>query len=764
MAEKLLIGIGVAVMLAGCAQFAEMEETRVAGNAYLTGKFNEQISELEALAAKSPDLGYSTARIVQEILPPKGSGTAWVARTKYAKVAYPVTKEEFNAWRNAIDGNIAKLKDKINAETEEAKRKEVDRIAKEKAAAEEARRKEEERIAKEKAAAEEGIPQDFIWRGKVCLATDRGNMWCVPDELQPGDFEQTTQKNGLGIGILKATPQWIARRNEKESNEAAVKEKAAEEARRKEEERIAKEIAEVKSTLNDEELVFIGKLDRELQIIVTKQLADVKTEIPSVVNRMAEELQPVLSAINSNQLLSVDLELCAALRETSNKYYYKFYQDKNFSVLQDWNAGKEFQRFSSDITNLYFNVDGKAFGPIFSAHNDNGDMRVTFNGEIFSDVLSKRFMREIAEQHYMCPNPDSIKSGLETFRKKNSNMDIAHAFMRVDDGLCLIYECSGNEHGTREKYKLNSLIKFANEYAMAKSIIDKEEVKEKERVAALKRLAEEYVNMPESEKFPLLSVQPKPQMLMKDIYSGVPINWVQGWLLANKIEHDEPWIDKSNGNATIDGRFYNKDGIKVRTVKFRFCDDALVTLSIRLEEKPTTPDDVEKKYLKEFGSTAKAERRKGDLKLYSHQDNTMTWTRDDLIKVTTDDVGAVAMYKTFAGLVMISESTAQGLVFAGTEEKMRYMLFDKTSRADLVINADGSVIRCTKDGEILKAYAKDLLPSSAQEIDNRITEIEVWDMKLYNYMTEKEKKAKEAAARKAAEEAKKAKADAALDF
>ena len=140
MAKKLTTVVLASILLAGCAQFAEMEETRVAGNSYLTGRFYEQIGELETLAAKSPELGYSTARIVQEILPPKGSGTAWVARTKYSKIEYPMTKEEFNIWMNTIDGNIAKLKDKINAAAEEAKRKEEERIA-------EAKRQEEALIA-----------------------------------------------------------------------------------------------------------------------------------------------------------------------------------------------------------------------------------------------------------------------------------------------------------------------------------------------------------------------------------------------------------------------------------------------------------------------------------------------------------------------------------------------------------------------------------------------------------------------------------------
>ena len=451
-----------------------------------------------------------------------------------------------------------------------------------------------------------------------------------------------------------------------------------------------------------------------------------------LVDKTEQACADLMATINTNRLLSFDE---AAVNVVINSKFKEKLSDVEerlrFADIKDLRRKHEYML--DKVTNAYITLSSPRsstdtkIGPLFLL-SKNEDT-IVFNKSVIEEGINQQ-CEEVAEVW-------ANQYGFDSY---------VNELLRIDNKV----PQRGLMESVEKWLKISIVIKDAKELELAER-------------ARVNQLITAYETMPESEKFPLLSVQPKPQMLMKGIPSGASIKWVQGWLLANKIEHDEPWIDKSNGNATIDGHFCNKDGIKVRTVKFRFCDDALVTLSIRLEEKPTTPDDIEKKYLKEFGSTAKAERRKGDLKLYSHQDNIMTWTRDDLIKVTTDDVGAVAMYKTFAGLVMISESTAQGLVFAGTEEKMRYMLFDKTSRADLVINADGSVIRCTKDGEILKAYAKDFLPSFAQEIDNRITEIEVWDMKLYNYMTEKEKKAKEAEA-KAAEEAKKVEAAAALDF
>ena len=55
------------------------------------------------------------------------------------------------------------------------------------------------------------------------------------------------------------------------------------------------------------------------------------------------------------------------------------------------------------------------------------------------------------------------------------------------------------------------------------------------------------------------------------------------------------------------------------------------------------------------------------------------------------------------------------------------------------------------------------LPDFSKGIDGNINKIEVWDRKLYDYMTDKAKRQEEAKA-KAEEEAKKAKAAAALDF
>ena len=362
MVKKLTTVVLASILLAGCAQFAEMEAAREAGSVYLTGRFDEQICELETMAAKSPELGYSTARIVQEVIPQRGSGTSWILRTKYtplqakirlygSKVEYPTKKEDIDAWIKTVDDNIAKLKNKFREAEEEARRKEEERIAKEKVAAEEARRKEEERIAKEKAAAEE------------------------------------------------------ARRKEEER--IAKEKAAAEEARRKEEERIAKE-----------------------------------------------------------------------------------------------------------------------------------------------------------------------KAAAEEARRK-----------------------------------------------------------EEERIAEAAKIVSE---MPESEKFPLLSVQPKPQVLMKNIHSGVTKKWVDAWLIVNKIEHNEDseFLDERLEDLIIKACFRNENGDVVRQIDFGFRNNVLLNLTINLDGSTATSlDAVVEKYSHDLGPSVNIERKEGE----------------SVVRIMTDDVCVCAGDDSFVG-------------------------------------------------------------------------------------------------------------------
>ena len=110
MIKRLSICCIVAMLLAGCAQFAEMDEARDTGVTYLTGRFEEQICELEAFATAHPELNYTAERIVKEVVPSaKKDEVSFEFRTKYEapnskirlygkRVKFPITREGVNTW------------------------------------------------------------------------------------------------------------------------------------------------------------------------------------------------------------------------------------------------------------------------------------------------------------------------------------------------------------------------------------------------------------------------------------------------------------------------------------------------------------------------------------------------------------------------------------------------------------------------------------------------------------------------------------------
>ena len=159
MAKKLTTVVLLSIMLAGCAQFAEMDEARDTGVTYLTGRFEEQICELEAFATAHPELGYSTEQIVKEVIPPKNTDeVAWEIRTKYEtpnakirlygkKVKVPASREGINAWICTTDENIANLKKKFEAKLDDLQRQgDVGQADLKNAAEGNVKRQEEERV------------------------------------------------------------------------------------------------------------------------------------------------------------------------------------------------------------------------------------------------------------------------------------------------------------------------------------------------------------------------------------------------------------------------------------------------------------------------------------------------------------------------------------------------------------------------------------------------------------------------------------------
>lgn len=131
-----LSALSSTVLFTGCeslnSMIAELDESRDASKAYLLGPFDEKICEMEAMVAASPDINYTTKWMISEVLPPKGNGLTekWDAaleasstakiRCLEKSISIPLSREGANAWTNAIETNLAVLKDRIDVECKDA--------------------------------------------------------------------------------------------------------------------------------------------------------------------------------------------------------------------------------------------------------------------------------------------------------------------------------------------------------------------------------------------------------------------------------------------------------------------------------------------------------------------------------------------------------------------------------------------------------------------------------------------------------------------
>ena len=539
----------------------------------------------------------------------------------------------------AIDDNVAKLKDKINAAAEEAKRKEEERVA-------EAKHQEAE-------------------RANALLL-----KFCEEQGITPKDVLQTD---------VKVVERPFSNITKMEWTDAGLK--------------------------------------RQQEIIVSNMLAEVKAEMPFIVKGKEEELCPMLLAVNSNNVLNINFELCAMLRDGDSKDHDKLYNSGKFHDLFDRDKFSAAKNFVDFITNLCFTIDGKSYGSVFSVNGSHG--KVSFNKDTYGEFLENKFL-SLANMEKGINRLGVFKSTLIDIKK---NLPDTARFKLLKD-LSFNY---WNDSGYIEyKYKIGDIAKFANQYAAAKLLIENEE-------AMRKRLAEEYVTMPESEKFPLLSVQPKPQMLMKDIYSGVSIKWVQGWLLANKIEYNEPKIIRDSEWIITNAK------LKTCKVAFYFVENALKGISIDLKQE-TTVEAIIDKYSQLLGSNAKVTKDIGSFDLGDAAEDFIAYTLPVTVRIQTDELEIQTKYNV-ASLHQLS-----------SEAKIKVLDPFEDSFTKLTAVKD----------DVRKALKKKN-NDWALDNSNKVYGITIIDVRLCNYSDEIEQQKKEADA-KAAEDAKKVKAAAALDF
>ncbi len=488
---------------------------------------------------------------------------------------------------------------------------------------------------------------------------------------------------------------------------------------------------------------------RQLHIVTTNLLAVLKQDsIPKAADKIEADLMPILSSINSNGLLRINWDV------VSDDYKYEALFRRN-SVY--FSGSSEVKRDINMLTNAYAKVNGKSIGPIFTIHDDNGEKQISFDKNIYCEILENYVLEDMSKRgstemspFILLPNPN-----IDIVEYYKSCVDEGRIYVHEEKDIVDLHGCTDSGYGHSSFY-VKRCEKFANEYAKAMAIIREEE----EKLAARKRLAEEYMNMPETEKFPLLSVQPKPQMLMKGIQSGVSMKWIEGWLLSNKIEFSGP-NKSANGNEYIAASFYD-NGELIRKVTFWFTEKVLTEIVISPRKTPLPIDVVIQKYSKELGPTAQVIRKEKDKPEMTANGCMAFFMQDWYARIANADVGVSADYKMFVGFLLVNEETAQSFKDMAVEEAMQYLKFDKSGLADLIVGADGTIIKCTEFGNLVKEHTLKMLPDFKKS-DGLVYKIGIWDVKLNEYFKQKEKMKAEEAKRKE-EEDKKAREAAALDF
>lgn len=681
----------------------------------------------------------------------------------------------------------------------------------------EAEKLEAEREARVQAEIQRATKEDGMV--KLCSYGGRGydgsilgrgpDVMVLASELQSGDV--AIVESGAYFGRLTTTKQWEDRcRSEydvrQEELRKAEEEKQAVERKAREKERDEKLIRQLCDKC-DVDYVDVSENDVEVSRWGTEYIAEwtdrgrgrmeefrkkrrarkvaeagiageLKAHIAAKADKVEQKLTPLLSTINESGVWSVDWELYDKIIDKDFKHHNLVFSYENqFYTLEG--GGEKIKKNLSNlfaITNICEEVNHKTIGPFFSIRETDGKKRLTFEKEIYCNVLD-----------------NIIADHIEKFQNGELKEDDWDRFIRYFPNTSYVISAREEEFSVADTSCRVSgdgidLPKFATQYTMALDIIAKEEA----RIAEKERLAKEYMNMTEEEKFPLLSVQPKPQILMKGVSSGASVKWVEGWLIANKAEprgvkeatfRDGLLYYNLTGMALKDARqdmifaTFNEQGKPTRNAIFYFNDGVLVGVNIVIEGSIPSVDQLIEKYSSELGGSVKVERgNKKDVRGFAYNAKTpdeidyfnqVRWfVQDCFANVANSDVNVRIDYKVFAGLIALSQDTLAMLNMLGVEEQVRYLEFGKDGKADLIVSADGSVLRCTSEGKTLKGWVAGAskLENCKRKVENVSDKvIKVEDKKLKAHFDAIER-SKAEAARKAAEEAKKKADAAALDF
>ena len=412
----------------------------------------------------------------------------------------------------------------------------------------------------------------------------------------------------------------------------------------------------------------------------------VERELPGIISKYEEEASSIAECINTN--LHPYIQFIHFMQSDSNKELINkvdLLPDKNLRKTRCDELIKEYNSIMSDVEkaviNFYsYNSDYPGYGKV-----DEKIFTISTNKIIKSNV---KYIFDKYKERLVVKRLKDIKSS--------------------GDALAPWYK--------------DKVVRLKRAVEKAKKNVEVIQQEDERKI----RLSKEYITMPENEKFPLLSVQSKPLDFMKDIKSGVASKWLEGYLLANKIEYK-----KDNDSITAE--------YPSRTVDFCFYKNALLSARIIMKQSISL-DSFIGKYANVFGSDAEITKRLNEFQLLDSVGDTVIYGRIAKIWIESKEMSVFTRYPVGGEVTLPDELAA----------RMKDPFVDKIKKVSEIEEYVKKSITKEKDADDL---------SGAHKIEM------IWltDRKLSDYKTQEQNREK-AEAKKKADEEKKAKEAAALDF
>lgn len=411
----------------------------------------------------------------------------------------------------------------------------------------------------------------------------------------------------------------------------------------------------------------------------------VERELPGIISKYEEKASSIAECINTN--LHPYIQFIHFLQSDNNKELIDKVDRCEDKIMRCDEVIKEYNHIMSAVKN----------GAIrFDSYNSDYLYYETVEEKIF--IISTNAIIK-----------SNVKSIFDTYKERLVGERLRHRHC----------ESTGNVLAYWFK---DGVVRLKKAIEVAKKNVDVIQQEDAQKI----RLSKEYITMPEKEKFPLLSVQSKPLDFMKDIKSGVSVKWIEGYLLANKIEYK-----KDNDSITAE--------YPSRTVYFCFYKNALLSVRIIMKQSISL-DSLIGKYTNVFGSDAEITKRLNEFHLSDSVGDTVIYGRIAEIWIESKEMSVFTRYPVGGAVTLPDELAA----------RMKNPFVDKIKKVSEIEEYVKKSITKEKDADDLSGTHK-------------IEMIWLTDRKLSDYETQEENREK-AEAKKKSDEENKAKEAAALDF